>query len=188
MSEKWYVISNITLWIVVIFQTILILYLGRLVGQFLNRFRIRENKQIGQLEEKSLAVGQKVPVFQKNSMGGKTLVVPSDEYEYTLLLFVSNTCSSCKELFKKMPDVINKYDINYIFVSSEILDSNMMQSSSNAHFIVSSDIVEDFFVHTSPYILLVDKLGEIKHIADLSNFGELIMKLDSILEQELVNV
>lgn len=185
MSEKWYVISNITLWIVVIFQTILILYLGRLVGQFLNRFRIRESKQI---EEKSLAVGQKVPVFQKNSMGGKTLVVPSDAYEYTLLLFVSNTCSSCKELFKKMPDVINRYDINYIFVSSEILDSNIMQSISNANFIVSADIVGDFFVNTSPYILLIDKLGEIKHIADLSNFDELIMKLDSILEQELVNV
>lgn len=157
-------LSHIALWVVVIFQTLLLLGLVRAVHQLRQAGATRGTLDL-------LANGQPqapAPNFTAVDIFGRTVEGSSFQAELTGLLFVSPTCESCTVSYKEMLEqLLMKTSENVIVICKGEQEECRLLAESSGHPDVPVVVDEDsavsnlFKVTSVPTGVLIDDRGQI---------------------------
>ncbi|MED1436323.1 MULTISPECIES: peroxiredoxin family protein [Bacillus cereus group] len=173
--EKWLLVSHILIWVFIIIQLILFFILVKLVVDFLNKFQSID----GLIETKKLHIGEKAPEFSGKDQDGKVIEASSKElYSKTFLVFAKPTCSSCHEALEKIVQA-NIKNSRIIVISFEDFSDESIRDMPSAHFIVSSAIINKYYVQQYPQIFLINELGIIEYISTLTNLDNILANISS---------
>lgn len=146
--------------VVVVFQTLLIFYLARYIGEFIAKIESIEGVRIGSIQE-----GQQVPSFREVDVDGRKIVSKEVFNHRSLLLFVNSNCSTCKEVVPEVKRVLNTYKLKIIIVNTdEMHDDSEIKSYLNdqVHYIRSSKLQQAYSITKVPYAIMIeDNLVEV---------------------------
>lgn len=167
---NWIVISQVSLWILMIIQLIFMYLLMKTIGQFLYRFRLSANG----IEEQKLQIGEPSPLFRAKNQNGEIVRLADHKESMTLLVFASNTCSLCHQVVEhKLPSIVTPYDIRVLIISKDLFLPENELNIPNVHVIESQEIFENYFVEITPYIILVNSENIIEGIFNNNNLSSL---------------
>ncbi|MFZ3591719.1 peroxiredoxin family protein [Bacillus sp. DJP31] len=169
--NKWLEISNILLWVFIMVQMVFMFSLTKLVKEFLLRFRVDKN----QLQELELKINQEAPLFRMRNHKGQMVKLANHETAYTVLVFASNTCSTCHRVIESLLNSVSDHRI--IIISHDQFDHDHIKTNANIHFIITKDIMENYFVKKVPFIILVNEENKIENISDAANIDILIQEI-----------
>lgn len=161
-------ISHVLLWGFIIVQSFVIFLLTKLIVQFLNRFRLEGNKIISK--------GSKAPLFREKDTKGNLVRMSDFEKKWTLLVFVKDSCSICKEIIPLLPDIKQQSarPLRILAVTSEegekTIDNKLDESIS---LIRSNDIINNYEIQEVPTYIVVDFQGLIIDIYQQNRISDL---------------
>ncbi|ARU60698.1 hypothetical protein CBW65_06070 [Tumebacillus avium] len=161
-------VSNIALWVVVIVQCIIIYFLARMTAEFMNRFRITGQ----QIENATLKVGEKAPSFREQNQDGDMIRLAEPNTAYTLLMFVSGTCSICDAILPKLHELQKVYDLRTITVSKASLSFDKPLNPATHH-VKSDELFQSYMVQAVPTVFLIHSSGHIEAIETVTSFEQL---------------
>lgn len=167
--NMWLIISQIALWILVIVQIMLMISFMKMVGEFLARFRVANNK----IEELTLSVGQNAPLFREKDHLNRIIRLADHPTEYTLLVFAKTSCSVCHEVLKKLSIYEHNERVRVIVNFSDKASTNNSHENTNISYVYSVDLVESYFIKKVPSIILINKDNIIEGIYNISTFDKL---------------
>jgi thioredoxin-related protein len=173
-------LSVIILWLVVIVQSIIIYYLSKYVVDFLNSFKISNNKAASI----QLLVGQKAPLFREEDQNKMVVKLSDSRDKNTILLFVSNDCMFCKELLPKLYLIPQQLDLRIIVISQSKLDTNNLDFT-HISILQSELLFRSYFVKTVPEMFLLDSLGYIVIKEQINTFHGMSIILGNYLNKKI---
>jgi methylamine dehydrogenase accessory protein MauD len=156
-------VSNMTLWTVVILQTIAILAVVRQLGVLHQRIAPAGALMLA----KGLKVGDSAPRIETHDMDGNSLIcgAPRSDERATLLMFVSPTCPVCKVLLPVLKSYLasEKSWLNIVLASDgeptahrEFIKS---QRLDNFTYVISASLGIGYHVSQLPFAALIDGNG-----------------------------
>lgn len=173
-------ISVIVLWIIIIFQSVLIFYSTKFVAQFLQTFRLSGNQAITE----NLIVGEEVPLFRERDQLKREIELVSNKGKYTLLLFAGAQCGYCKELIPSLLDIQERFDLRTIVISQE----NLNQYHSNElSFINSEHLFKSYRIQMVPTMMLIDNKNHLVTYLDVHHSHGLKILLDNYFRNSTLN-
>lgn len=149
-----YNVALLVISVVVVFQTMLIFYLARYIGEFIAKIESIEGVRIGSIQE-----GQHVPSFREVDGNGRKVVSKEVFNQRSLLLFVNSNCSTCKEVVPEIIQVLNTYKLKIIVVNSDEMhdDSEITRyMNDRVHYIRSSKLQQDYSITRVPFAFLIE--------------------------------
>lgn len=161
-------ISNLILWAVVIIQGVLIYFLARMSAEFLQRFRI-SGKQV---ERVSLKIGEKAPLFREHNQHGEIVRLSESTNEYSLLLFMSDTCNICDGIIPRYNELSSLFDLRLFALAKGSLPFTK-PVASDVHLIRSDEIFTNYMIQHVPTLFLINKAGHIEAIESVSSYEQL---------------
>lgn len=174
--ETVLLISNILLWICMVTLLLGFFYLARMVGDFLNRFRISD----GKLDKVTLHPGQPAPVFRVQNQHGEIVKLADFAGKHTLLLFKNATCGTCREVLShihRLPSV--HPDLRVFLIDGTVTGSEVPADlPPGMHYIQSEEIFQSYYVDGVPQAFLLDPTGTILHIEGVKNYTHLLSLLE----------
>ncbi|MGG4449943.1 redoxin domain-containing protein [Brevibacillus sp. HB1.4B] len=158
-------------------QLVIILFFSKLLVDFLNRFRLSGKT----IEDTSLIVGDRAPLFREKDQTGNLVKLADNFGKKSVLLFISETCETCKDLIPYLSDItlINPYLKIFVIVSnySKQKEYNIPDQIS---LIRSENIVKQYYIRTVPTMIMVDEKGYILYANGVDNFEQLMAVIKAI--------
>ncbi|MEW4326870.1 thioredoxin-like domain-containing protein [Rossellomorea marisflavi] len=155
-----YNVALLVISVVVVFQTLLIFYLARYIGEFISKIESIEGVRIGSIQE-----GQHVPSFREVDGNGRKVVSKEVFNQRSLLLFVNSNCATCKEVVPEITRVLNTYKLEMIVVNTDELhdDSDITRYlNDRVHYIRSSKLQQAYSITKVPFAYMIeDNLVEV---------------------------
>lgn len=111
----FWVISIIALWMLVLFETVLLLLLLRALGQMKQQGTLTQ-KQTPSSEEWGLAVGEKAPPFVATDYEEKPVRLDDFQGQRRILAFLLPGCSSCDGTMKALDTFVRNEDAAIMLV------------------------------------------------------------------------
>jgi methylamine dehydrogenase accessory protein MauD len=159
-------VSNITLWAVVILQTITILAVVRQLGVLHQRIAPAGALMLA----KGLMVGDSAPAIETYDMEGNSLIcgAPRGDKRATLLMFVSPSCPVCKVLLPVLKSYLasEKSWLAIVLASDgepavhrEFIRTQRLE---NFPYIVSASLGRGYEVSQLPFAALIDSDGVLR--------------------------
>lgn len=175
-------VSYCLLWIIVIAQVAVILYLARQLGLLYIK--------VGPAGARMMNVGPKLneqiaPTYLSD-IRGRGLVLGAAGDRNTLLLFLSPSCSTCVEIAKSLPAIARpeRQSLLLVVTSRASLEENEplfeRLSLDNVFCVIGDQLWDAFHVALSPYALLIDTTGRLAAKGLVNNLAH----LESILNAE----
>lgn len=172
--EDWLLVSHILLWVLAVIQLVLFFILVKLVVDFLNKFQSID----GSINMKALLVGDTAPDFTEKDQSGLSISISKPEhYSKTFLIFAKSTCSSCHIALEKIIEA-NVKQSRLIVVSSTEFYKDASNNMPMVHFITSNAIINKYHVHQYPQIYVINQLGIIEQITNLTNLDYALKKVN----------
>ncbi|TRY23344.1 redoxin domain-containing protein [Brevibacillus sp. LEMMJ03] len=179
--NNFLIISNIALWVIVIVQLMIIYFFSKILIEFLNRFRLSGKR----LEEATLAVGDKAPLFRERDQVGKVVNLSDNFGKKAVILFLSETCDSCKDIFSNLSIIQLKNPNQKIYVIvSNYSKGKQYDIPDQISLIRSDNIVKQYLIKTVPTMVIVDEQGYISY-ADAVNSHEQIIAVLRVNSQQV---
>ncbi len=171
--ETFLLISVILLWIVVIALLVLFLIFSKLVVRFLNGFRVNG----GKMEAVEMQPGEAVPFFREKDQAGVWHNQTDEQVRPTLLLFVNNTCGTCKAILQKLSDLKSmENEIRLLVIASSPLDEDK-EVPPSIPFLLSAKMSEQFRVRSVPMAVLYGSDDRLQAVQKLERFEQLLFLL-----------
>ncbi len=121
MPIGW-IISNVALWIVVIFETVLLLLLLRVLGE------MRQNRHVPSSNDPlndGIPVGEQAPDFDAKDQQGRVVNLRNFQGRWRILAFVSPGCKACKETIGVLNDTQrNRQQLTVLLVGEQDFQQN----------------------------------------------------------------
>ncbi|USG67272.1 peroxiredoxin family protein [Brevibacillus ruminantium] len=175
-----YLISHVLLWTFALLQMAFLLYLTRLIVQFLNRFRFSDKQN----NTPSLQTGQKAPDFREKDQHGNFLRPISDKWQNSLLLFVQDSCSKCNEIISQLSSLQKKLPhIRIMVISGKIYYEQGISVPEGVHLIRSDALFIEYHVRVVPTVFLLDAHGNIVDVQEVSTYASLVTMLEEDMNQ-----
>jgi methylamine dehydrogenase accessory protein MauD len=193
MNGIW-LISYISLWILVVVLTIIVLGLVRQLGIIYLRLGPEQNLLA---TTEGLELGKPLPEFEANEFTHNRIFTAKDlEGRQSILVFVSPSCSPCKELMPHLIEFQKSWDgkINIVlFCQGEARPGIEFFSSYDLHSYLIIDqegkLSETFHVRATPYAYSLDKDGIVQKRGIVNNRSGLEELLDKFSpSQETVDL
>ena len=156
------------LWGFIIIQSFVIFLLTKLIVQFLNRFRLEGSKIISK--------GNKAPLFRETDTKGNLVRMSDFEKGWTLLVFIKDSCSVCKESIPLLPDIKKQSarPLRILAIAPEdgekTIDNQLDETIS---LIRSDDIINNYEIEEIPTYIIVDFNGVIVDIYQQNRISDL---------------
>ena len=173
-------VSIIILWIIIIFQSVLIFYSTKFVAQFLQTFRLSGNQAISE----DLIVGEEVPLFREKDQLKREIELVSNKGKYTLLLFAGAQCGYCKEILSNLSDIQEQFDLRVIVISRENLNE---YHSKELSFIHSDHLFKSYRIQMVPTMMLIDNKNHLVTYLDVHHSHGLRILLDNYFRNSTLN-
>jgi thiol-disulfide isomerase/thioredoxin len=174
--ETFLLISVVLLWIVVIAQLILFLVFSKLVVRFLNGFRLVGRK----VEPVRLQRGERAPFFREKDQWGLWHTQTDVQDRATLLLFVNNTCGTCRMLLKQLQDFHGwEQECRLLVVASSPLDEDKKLPPS-IPLLLSAQMFEAYRIDSVPMAVAYgpdERLLEVTKVEKFEQFEQLAFLL-----------
>lgn len=166
---------SILLWIVVIFQLVIIFFLTRFVVDFLNRVTIGNSN----IQQKMLQVGDKIPgIRHKNIIGEKIMLPDEGSDQKNILAFVNSNCALCRYLVEVL--LSNDYRFkNYKIILIVPENNNLNFFGNYPDIIVSPNLISNYLVNKFPTVYFTNSTGTIINVFVPKNeeqISELLIK------------
>lgn len=164
LSTLW-IISSVALWVLVLFETTLLVLLLRALGE-LKQKGMFSPPDVSQLT--GLAVGVQVPAFVATRQNGDTFRLEDMRGQRCLLAFVSPDCSACSGAIKAIGSVQQEeYDLAIVVVSSAEAQKNERYAREYAvqlpiWSIPLSLAMEVYRIPGVPFVFVLDVNGVIR--------------------------
>ncbi|MED5247479.1 peroxiredoxin family protein [Priestia sp. LL-8] len=161
-------ISHVLLWGFIIIQSFVIFLLTKLIVQFLNRFRLEGSKIISK--------GNKAPLFRETDTKGNLIRMSNFEKSWTLLVFIKDSCSVCKEAIPLLSDIKKNSarPLRILAIAPEEGESTIdNELDATINLIRSNDIINNYEVEEIPTYIIVDFNGVIIDIYKQNRISEL---------------
>ncbi|MFD2171481.1 TlpA family protein disulfide reductase [Tumebacillus lipolyticus] len=178
--ETFLVISNIVLWICMIALIACFFYLARMVGDFLNRFRIKD----GKLDRTTLKVGQQSPFFRLIDQRGEMVRLPAPENRYTAILFKNSSCGTCLDITTKLAQLSDHYfSMRLVLIDEGEEPEAKAVLPEGISLSYSSDVFQSYFVDKVPMLFIIDPNGVIVHFDYIDNYLHMVSLLERSYQQ-----
>lgn len=165
-----YNVSLLAITIIVIFQTIVIFYLARYIGEFMSKIESVNGIKVGSLQE-----GQTVPNFRELDNQGRKIVSKDFFNERSILLFINTNCATCKEVIPEIERINNTYKIQVLVINTdENHDDSIIRKilGERVSYMRSNKITQLYSITKVPYAFIIDE-NEVKAAGELKNKGSL---------------
>lgn len=172
-------ISYIVLWIITIFQMVLILLLCRLVAQFLNKFRLNTGEYIREVP--SIKPGMEAPMFRDLDQQGQLFRLSDLIGKQVLLLFIDEKCKKCQDIVCELGSISAKQTgVSFIIISNSTQSPVIMTGlKENVIYINSDEVISNYYIRKFPSIVVINSLGIVIHTEEIDKANDIV----SILER-----
>lgn len=175
--QTFLIVSNILLWVCMIAVLFGFFYLARMVGEFLNRFRVAD----GKLDSVRLERGQSAPPFREKNHRGEVVRLSDHDGRLTMLLFKSQSCNTCRDITANLHHLGEAYpDLHILIVDRAAGEEWERPLAPQIHLLLSDDIFKSYYVETVPHLFLIDPNGVILVTEQLRGFEHLLSELDRL--------
>lgn len=158
-------VSEILLWTFMILQMLLVLFLVKLIIEFLSRFRLYEDS-----EQPLLRTGDMAPLFREKDTEGNNVKLDYHSLEDTLLIFVQDSCNKCQSIINLLDESQKPSSLRIILVSqSEQQESSKFNIPNGISLLRSNVIVDNYFIDKFPTAVHIDDKGTIISISEINN-------------------
>lgn len=175
---EWMYISQVVLWVIVIFQCIAVLALARQIGVLHDRL----GPGAARILNAGPTIGEPVPQWLGvRDIHGREVELGSQKDKATLLLFISTGCTLCSALIPKVKRLARAehHDLEVIVVSfgasiesaQKFIADNSLTDSAIA-FILSDDLALTYRVSIAPYALVIDRAGVLRSKGLVNSFAD----------------
>jgi cytochrome oxidase Cu insertion factor (SCO1/SenC/PrrC family) len=152
--------------IIVIFQTLVIFYLARYIGEFISKIESVNGIKVGSLQE-----GQAAPNFRELDSQGRKVVSKDFLGKRSILLFINTNCATCKEVIPEIEKIKNTYNLQVLVINTdENHDDSIIREilGERVSYIRSNKITQLYSITKVPYALIIDE-NEVKAASELKN-------------------
>lgn len=147
--------------IAIVLQSILLFYFVSMLNKFMERIVSMPGVEVST----SSLIGELAPSFHIKNYDGKEIKVGINNDFDSILIFISSTCSTCKNLINSLDfQMVNK-DRNLIIIgNNKDFDEKVIKTlkSQNIPFTVSSKLFEEYIVTQTPTMFYINKSGIVK--------------------------
>lgn len=157
-------ISEILLWTFMIIQMLLVLFLVKLIIEFLSRFRLYEDSELPLLR-----TGDKAPLFREKDIEGNNVKLDYYSFEDTLLIFVQNSCDKCKSIINLLGELQQPSSLRIILASRAEEGSAEYSVPNGISLLQSNVIIDNYFIDKFPTAVHIDDKGTIISISEINN-------------------
>lgn len=183
MDGLW-LASYIALWLFVVLQTLTILGLARQIGIL----HVRIGPTGARMMNPGPQIGDVAPIIMMDDALGKAVTLGTVRSKLTLIVFISLTCSTCKDILPGLKSLQRneKNTLEIILVTSESTIEAAQDFvkeydlSKTIPFVVSADLNITYKIGTVPYAVLVDRQGVVRSKGLVNN----IAHVESLLNAE----
>lgn len=166
MPTGW-IVSNVALWVVVLFETVLLLLLLRALGEL--KQSISSSQGYGQPQDTmGIALGEQAPSFLAKNHKGDIVRFEDFAGRKRILAFISPGCADCKfiaEAINSMPQ--DEQYLDWIVVGGLDSESNNSYAVENHLRIpvltpqpgLNADV---YHIQAIPFVFLIDEIGIIR--------------------------
>ncbi|OMF60469.1 hypothetical protein MKY66_02260 [Paenibacillus sp. FSL R5-0766] len=175
--ERFFIISNISLWIIVLIQLVFMYLLTKSMVSFINKFQ--ETAPVDSTAV-DVILGEQVPVFKgKDQRGNIFDSLKIQNSSITKLLFLSDECGTCNEVLDRLSNIPdpNKYLVIKRDINKDI-PLTLSDKEQRHPIIRSTKVMNIFGVKKVPLFITLDKNGVIQGIDELKDANN----LDNLLE------
>jgi thioredoxin-related protein len=172
------VVSNIVLWIIVGFQLVITFFLAKLVVQFLNNIRINGSK----LQKSVLQKGAPAPLFRVLDQHGELVKLTDNENKITMIMFVKESCGTCKEIYSKLKNIFTLYSkqFNFILITDSKFSEQQLHELEGIHICESEDVPRKYNIEIVPTVVFVDQNFDVIQLEIINNY-EKLLNLSSLI-------
>lgn len=158
-------ISTIALWVLVLFETVLLLLLLRALGILRQKGVLAATEQ--PLELGGLDVGEQAPAFVAIDQGGNPVRLEDFQGRQCVLAFILPGCSGCIGTLDSLKAVLqDEHDLAVIVISDADKEANRAYAiKHNLQIPVLTpdpDLVSVYRVRTFPFVFVLNEAGVIR--------------------------
>lgn len=160
----------ITVLIIMLLEAYVIFALIKLIRSFLGEIKSIKGIQFGSLE-----IGEPAPQFRAvNHRNEKIVLKDIIQDKDTVILFVSATCATCKEVISNLNKLMFNGDSNILVITKETIsfsDNIIKQPSINI--IQAPYLFSSYHVSAVPYLVKLDNNGDVQFNSEIKSFAHL---------------
>jgi thioredoxin-related protein len=177
--DTFFYISYFILWIVVIVQSLLVFNYMKFVNEFISKmtqFNKFSNDQ-GMGRER----GMSAPHFKVKDQFKNVFKVEPNQGERKILVFISETCPTCKRVISSIHDN-HQLDVNtLLFITNGPIEEKYLGILNNhqIRYTISPELFHKYSIQTAPAVIMINQEGRIiedfiiDSFADLSNAAKM---------------
>lgn len=170
MEVNWGLLSHIGLWFFLLMQFAILLYFLKQITQFLNRFR-----NVGAtIEEKTLQVGEKAPLFRMKDEENQHISLADFNNKHIIMIFSSTTCGTCSTLLSQVPFLADTYQTNIFVITHDKREKGSVPSIPNTYYVSSAELFNNYYIKKVPTIFIIDHDGNIAAHGDMNELESLL--------------
>jgi hypothetical protein len=157
--------------IIVLIEAFVILSLIKLIKNFLSEIRSIKGIQFGSLE-----VGEDAPLFREIDHRGEKIILKNLlSKNNVILLFLSQTCMTCRELIDNLYKIyLNEdYYLIIIFKEKNNLPTSLIDITKNVSIINAPFLFSTYQVTVTPSLFIIGLDGKVKFQSEVKSFSHL---------------
>ncbi|WP_206763768.1 TlpA family protein disulfide reductase [Cytobacillus firmus] len=156
--------------ILLLIESFIIYAFIKIIKTFLGEIKSIKGLQFGSINN-----GDPAPLFRSLDHRDIRIILKDilKNHEVTLL-FLSNSCPTCKELLDKIETIDDRYNRFTIVVShDEILLNDSVKNLLNISFIKAPHLFSSYKVTKTPYVFMINKAGIVTVSTSINNYNHL---------------
>jgi peroxiredoxin len=174
-------VSIIALWVLVLFETVLLLLLLRALGQLRQQGTFPRNQKLSSesQEEWGLALGELAPSFVVLDSDNRAFKTNDFQGQNRILAFILPGCSSCSNTVKALNTfLLSNHDITILVIGSSDINLNLAYAAEqDAKFSVLAPASgfdgELYRIRGVPFVFVLDELGIVRAKGAVNDFEQL---------------
>jgi len=182
MTTIW-LISHITLWVVVALLSVLVILLARQMGLIYRRL----GSAPARMENDGPAIGEAMPEMIVQTLDGETKIIGGNNLINRLLVFVSVGCPACnlvapavRAVSKKERSVLETLVVSLSADQLAVRDFVKRNKLLEVPCIISSELALQYKIHGPPYGVLLDRHGVVRAKALINNLDHVESLINAV--------
>jgi len=167
ISTFW-IISIVALWVLVLFETVLLMLLLRALGKLKQQGTLSSGHGIPPFAERGLAIGMQAPDFAVTDYNGRSIRLKDSDGSWRILAFVSPGCPACEETIRTLNSIgEERTDLAVLVIGGAAKAANdayaIEQNAAMPILTPDSKLAKDvYLVQGVPFVYILDEAAIIR--------------------------